>query len=477
MAPGDIFITNDPWKGTGHLFDFTVVTPAFLGSRLVGLFACTTHVVDVGGRQAGPDAQEVYEEGLRIPICRMARNGEIDELLLAILRVNVRDPVQVVGDLLALAACNDSACRQLGAMLEEYGLQDLEATGDFILSASRTAMLEAIRAVPAGTYRHTMRIDGYDEPVDLALALDVHADGVRLDFAGSSPQSRYGINVPLCYTAAYASFGLKCAIAPEVPNNAGSLGLIEVTATPGSITHALEPAAVTARHVVGQMLPDLVFGCLHQALPDSVPAEGTPLWLLVLSGTEALPDGGQRRFGLTSFHNGGTGARPGADGLSATSFPSGIRSVSVEVVETLAPLLFVQKALLPDSSGAGRWRGGLGQILQIRHRQGLPFRFAAMLDRVTNAPRGRDGGHAGRAGKVRVGEQPLKPMGAHIIPAGADLIIETPGGGGLGDSRLRDRAAVAADVAAGYLGLVSAQADYGFDALEASPQPHGAPAA
>lgn len=477
MAPGDIFITNDPWKGTGHLFDFTVVTPAFLGSKLVGLFACTTHVVDVGGRQAGPDANEVYEEGLRIPICRMARQGEINELLLAILRANVRDPVQVIGDLLALAACNDSACRQLAIMLDEYGLEDLRATGDFILSASRAAMLDAIRAVPAGTYRHKMRIDGYDEPIDLALALEIGPDGARLDFAGSSPQSRFGINVPLCYTAAYASFGLKCAIAPEVPNNAGSLGLIDVTAPPGSITNALEPAAVTARHVVGQMLPDLVFGCLHQALSASVPAEGTPLWLLVVSGAENLADGRQGRFGLTSFHNGGTGARPGADGLSATSFPSGIRSVSVEVVESLSPLLFVQKALLPDSAGAGRWRGGLGQILQIRHRQGLPFRFAAMLDRVVNPPRGRDGGQAGRAGRVRVGEQALKSMGAHQIPAGADLIIETPGGGGLGDPRQRDRDAVAADLAAGYISPACAESLYGFAAQPVASQPHGNPAA
>ncbi len=469
MAPGDIFITNDPWVGTGHLFDFTVVTPAFHQDRLVGLFACTTHVVDVGGRPAGPDAREVYEEGLRIPICRLARAGELDELLLAILRANVRDPMQVLGDLMALAACNDSACRQLTQMLGEFDLSDLTDTAAFILQASRQAMLEAIRAVPAGTWHHQMRIDGYDQPIDLALALTVAEDGLHLDFAGSSPQSGYGINVPLCYTAAYASFGIKCAIAPEVPNNAGSLDLIHVAAPPGTITNALEPAAVTARHVVGQMLPDLVFGCLHQALPDLVPAEGTPLWLLVVSGQSRTPDGDSRRFGLTSFHNGGTGARPGADGLSATSFPSGIRSVSVEIVETLSPLLFVQKALLPDSGGSGQWRGGLGQILQIRHRQGLPFRFAAMLDRVQHPPRGRDGGQPGRAGVVRAGNTPLASMGGHEIPADTDLIIETPGGGGLGDPGRRDPQHVQADLRAGYITAAGARRDYGLESA-ASPE-------
>lgn len=390
----------------------------------------------------------------------MAKAGELNELLLDIIRVNVRDPVQVIGDLLALSACNQNASEQLDRLLAEFELSDVEAIGQFILDSSAQAMRSALSQVPAGEYQHSMTIDGYNKPVDLRLKLTLSDGGVDLDFSGTSEQSDFGINVPLCYSAAYASFGLKCALAPEVPNNAGSLGLIQVRAPEGSILNAQEPAAVTARHVIGQMLPDLVFGCLYQVVPDKVPAEGTPLWLLVLSGLRNSSVGLTQRYGLTSFHNGGTGARPGLDGLSATSFPSGIRSVAVEIVETLSPLLFVKKELRTDSGGVGQWRGGLGQTLHLRNLEDQPFQFSAMLDRVVNPPRGRDGGGSGKFGVVRMGEQALAAMGIHQIPSGSDLVIETPGGGGLGDAAKRDREAVMADLKAGYISKESANTDY-----------------
>lgn len=462
LRDGDVMITNDPWLGTGHLFDFTVVTPAFHDGRLVALFASTTHVPDVGGRQAGPDAREIYEEGLRIPISMMAREGVLDETLMNIVRVNVRDPVQVLGDLHALAACNDAGRRRLSDMLREFGLRDIDALAEFVLASSERAMREAIAAIPAGVYRNRMRIDGHEAPLDLAVRMTVDAEGIELDFDGSSPQSAYGINVPLCYTAAYASFGIKCVVAPAVPNNAGSLGLVRVRAPAGCILNAQEPCAVTARHVVGQMLPDLVFGCLHQAVPERVPAEGTPLWLLVLSGQTAGTAGAAPgRYGLTSFHNGGTGARPGLDGLSATSFPSGVKTVPVEIVETMSPLLFVRKELRADSAGPGRWRGGLGQTLQVRNLEDRPFRFAAMLDRVVHPPRGRDGGGNGAPGRVHASSRALSAMGAHEIAPGEDLVIETPGGGGLGDPRLRAPDAVHDDLRAGYITDAHARTAYG----------------
>ncbi|MGE3860173.1 MAG: hydantoinase B/oxoprolinase family protein, partial [Burkholderiaceae bacterium] len=272
MSDGDVFLTNDPWLGTGHLFDFTVVTPAFHGGRMVGLFASTTHVPDIGGRPAGPDAKEIYEEGLRLPICRLQHRGQLDQTLLDVIRVNVREPVQVVGDLMALVACNDIGRRRLGEMLGEFGLNDLSALAAYIFDATARAMRAAIERLPRGRYRSEMRIDGYEKPIDLRLELSVDEQGLLLDFDGTSAQSSFGINVPLCYTAAYASFGVKCALAPEVPNNAGSLDLVRVVAPAGSILNAQEPCAVTARHVIGQMLPDVVFGALAQAVPDAVPA-------------------------------------------------------------------------------------------------------------------------------------------------------------------------------------------------------------
>ncbi|HVL55499.1 MAG TPA: hydantoinase B/oxoprolinase family protein, partial [Burkholderiaceae bacterium] len=458
LQDGDVLITNDPWLGTGHLFDFTVVTPAFHRGRLVALFASTTHVPDIGGRQAGPDARDVFEEGLRIPISRLASRGEMNELLLEIIRKNVRDPVQVIGDLMALVACNDTGRFRLAAMLDEFALGDLQALASHVFEATEHAMRQALAQVPAGTYRNEMTIDGYDRPVDLKLTMTVERDRIVLDFAGTSPQSPFGINVPLCYTAAYASFGIKCAIAPTVPNNAASLGFVTLSAPAGSIVNAQEPRAVTARHVIGQMLPDLVFGCLHQAKPDRVPAEGTPLWLLVLSGES--PTG---RFALTSFHNGGTGARPGLDGLSATSFPSGVRTVPVEIVETLSPLMFVRKELRTDSAGAGRWRGGLGQVLHLRNLSHRPFRFAAMLDRVVHPPRGRSGGADGQPGVVRTTRRRLSAMGGHEIAPDEELIIETPGGGGLGDPIMRDRSAVLDDLRQGYISAEHARRVHGID--------------
>ncbi|MGO4396236.1 hydantoinase B/oxoprolinase family protein [Variovorax sp. M-6] len=472
LREGDVLITNDPWLGTGHLFDFTVVTPAFHHEQLVGIFASTTHVPDIGGRRASPDAREIFEEGLRIPICKLMREGAIDETLLDVIRVNVREPVQVVGDLLALAACNDMGARRLSQMMDEFGLREIGTLARYIFGATRQAMLDAIGTVRPGTYHSRMRIDGHEAPVDLVLKMSVDAQGITLDFDGTSAQSAFGINVPLCYTAAYACFGVKCAIAPQVPNNAASLGLVTVQAPQGCILHAQDPCAVTARHVIGQMLPDLVFGCLHQAVPDKVPAEGTPLWLLVLSGARAESAGRGAGYALTSFHNGGTGARPGLDGLSATSFPSGVKTVPVEIVETLSPLLFVSKELRPDSGGVGRWRGGLGQTLRVRNLDERPFRFAAMLDRVVHAPRGRDQGGEGALGRVHVSGRPLGSMGAHEIAAGEELSIETPGGGGLGDPRERPLEMVLADIQAGYVSPEQAQSAYRRTPEELSASTH-----
>ncbi|MCC6201983.1 MAG: hydantoinase B/oxoprolinase family protein [Gammaproteobacteria bacterium] len=464
MSDGDVFLTNDPWLGTGHLFDFTVVTPAFHGGRMVGLFASTTHVPDIGGRPAGPDAREIYEEGLRLPICRLQHRGQLDPTLLDIIRANVREPVQVVGDLMALVGCNDIGRRRLGEMLAEFGLDDLGNLAEYIFDSTARAMRAAIDRLPRRRYHSEMRIDGYEKPIDLRLELSVDAQGLLLDFTGTSAQSAFGINVTLCYTAAYASFGVKCALAPEVPNNAGSLGLVRVVAPLGSILNAQEPCAVTARHVIGQMLPDVVFGALAQAMPTAVPAEGTPLWLLVVSGETTDRDGAtQRRFGMTSFHNGGTGARHELDGLSATSFPSGVKAVPVEIAETVTPLLFVRKELRADSGGPGRWRGGLGQVIQLRSLANQPFRFAAMLDRVVHPPRGRGGGGDGAAGVVRTTRRTLGSMGAHDIHPDEDLIIETPGGGGLGTPAQRDRELVIRDLREGYVSAAQAEAVYEFN--------------
>ncbi len=469
LVDGDVLITNDPWEGTGHLNDFTVVTPAFVAGRPVALFAATSHIADVGGRGFGADANQVFEEGVRIPIGYLMRAGRVDETLIRLIRANVRDPDVAQGDLYSLAACNRTGCERLVAMMAEFDLDSLDPLAEMIVSASRRAMLERIRALRPGTYRHHMKIDGYDHDLDLACALTVSHDGIRIDFDGTSPMSPRGINVPLTYTRAYASFGVRCVVGSEVPNNAGSLSTISVGAPLGSILNAPPPAAVAARHAIGQMLPDVVLGCLEQAMePGSVPAEGAScLWNPVLLGgpglTGAHPYGGAEPFVVNPFHTGGTGARPGKDGLSATAFPSGVRSTPIEITETVAPLIFWKKEYIPDSGGPGEFRGGLGQVMEISHASGEPFAISKMFERVRNPARGRAGGRNGALGRVYVPEgEELRAKGREVVPPDHRIVLETPGGGGLGDPRRRSREVVRDDVLDGYVTEAAARKDYGL---------------
>ncbi|MCY3679282.1 MAG: hydantoinase B/oxoprolinase family protein [Gemmatimonadetes bacterium] len=467
LEEGDVLVTNDPWEGTGHLNDFTVVTPAFLDGRPVALFAATSHIADVGGRGFGADANQVYEEGLRIPISYLIRAGTVDETLMRMVRANVREPDVAQGDLYSLAACNRTGCDRLIAMMTEFGLDSLDELAEMIVAASRRAMVERIRALRPGIYTHRMTIDGYDEDLELVCALTVTTDGIHIDFDGTSPMSPYGINVPETYTRAYASFGVRCVVGSEVPNNAGSLDAIEVTAPLGSLLNAPPPAAVSARHSIGQMLPDVVLGCLAQAMPPgSVPAEGAScLWNPVLMGGPGLtgshPYGDAEPFVVNPFHTGGTGARPGKDGLSATSFPSGVRSTPIEITETVAPLIFWRKEYIPDSGGPGEYRGGLGQVMEIAHAEGAPFAVSKMFERVRNAARGREGGGTGARGRVYVpGAGEMRVKGREVVPPGHRIVLETPGGGGLGDPRRRDPKKVEEDVADGFVTRGQARSSY-----------------
>jgi N-methylhydantoinase B len=469
MLPGDVFVTNDPWMGTGHLNDIVVVTPTFRGEAAVALFACTLHVQDIGGRGIPGAASQVYEEGLNLPIIKLVDQGRMNEWLLDVVRANVREPVQVIGDIYSEIACNEIGSRRLLAMMDEYGLSDVESLAEGIMQRSRQASLEAIRALPFGTYLNRMTVDGMEAPIEICAALTIGPDGIDVDFSGTGPVSSKGINVPICYTEAYTSFGVKCIVAPRVPNNAASLATIRVTAPEGSILNAPHPAAVQGRSIIGQMLPDVVFGCLRQAIADGVPAEGTScLWNVRLMGglgrVEADPSLLLRAtpFNVTSFHSGGTGARPKQDGLSATAFPSGVRNVPVEVTESLAPVLVWRKEYRIDSGGAGRCRGGLGQVMEFESAEDMPFAIATAFDRVVHPPRGTDGGGAGATGRIRTSSgRTLSAKGHHSIPPGERLIVEMPGGGGYGDPAQRHPALVARDVQNGLVSAEAARTLYG----------------
>ena len=464
---GDVYITNDPWEGTGHLHDITVVSPCFYRRRLIGFFACTAHVVDIGGRGFGADADSVFEEGFRIPIMKLAERGAFDETLLKLLRTNTREPDQVVGDVLALATCNRIGDARLTTMLEEFDLVDLEDIADFVLERSRRATIERIAAAPRKRAQGEMTIDGYSRPVRLCVTLETKDEEIHCDFEGTSPADEKGVNVPLVYTKAYACYALKCALAPDIPNNAGSLAPFVVSAPRGSILNAEHPAPVALRHVIGHMIPDAVFNALDQIIPGTAPAEGAgTICNFQVSLRPARGREGARAEVLT-FNSGGGGARSSLDGMNATAFPSGVMTMPVEATEHTGPIVIWRKELRPDSGGAGARRGGLGQYMEIGARDGYEFDFSAMFDRVDHPARGRCSGGPGAPTEiVRDDGVVMRGKGKQFVPEGRRVQASFPGGGGYGAPGERDRALLRRDLALGYVTPEAAVRDYGLSPAE-----------
>ena len=448
MNEGDIFITNDPWMGTGHLNDFVLTTPCFKDNKIVGLFSCTSHLTDIGGLGVGPDATDIHMEGLYIPMLKLADRGVMNETLLKLVSQNTRQPVETEGDVYSLAACNDIGCKRLVEMMNEFEIDDLKNLSDFIHDKSLSAVENEIKKIPNGVYENSMMIDGFEKDIKLKAKLTVFDKSISVEYTGTSDKSKFGINVPLSYTKAYTCFGLSCLVSAEIPNNAGSLKPFEIDAPLGSILNAPYPAAVCARHIIGQMLPDVVFGCLEKAIPDKVPAEGAScLWNITFRGKTDRGTNNNSLFAVTAVVNGGTGARPNKDGLSATAYPSGVRGTPVEINEAVAPLLFLKKEYNPGSGGKGRYNGGLGQLIEIKSAIDEDMDLLASFDRIKFPARGRLNGSNGKPGQVSIkGKGKLNGKGTQVIKAGDILQIHTPGGAGYGDYSERDQVLLEKDL-------------------------------
>lgn len=464
MQPGDVYVTNDPWLGTGHLFDFVVVTPVFRDGTLAALIASTCHTVDVGGVGFAADANSVFEEGICIPHLRVRRRGVLNEEIFAIIKANTRNPIEVEGDILSLISCNDVGGRRLLEMLAEFSLENIEELGEYILETSRQATREAIRRLPSGTYSASMVLDGYECPVEVKATMKIDDGHVIVNYQGSSDASIFGINSPKCYTDAYTVYGLKCVIAPEIPNNAGSLEPFEIRAPAGTIVNPLRPSPVTARHVVGQMLPDLMFGCLEDAMDGAVPAESAgSIWVLALSNNSGTRE---NAFNTMAVGLGGMGARPECDGMSTVAFPSGVGGIPIEITEADAPVVIWKKEFIADSGGAGRQRGGLGQRIEIGGRFEQELRCsAATFDRRQYPARGRQGGNPGRAGSVEIisaanVEMKFDGKGMIEVPQGGRLRVELPGGGGFGDPEERPSVSIESDLKYGFVTPEAARSIY-----------------
>ncbi len=460
LRPGDVLITNDPWKTASQLNDITVATPVFRDGRAIALFANCCHALDIGGRGLSADSRSVFEEGLFIPVTKLHDAGRPVDVLYELIRANVRTPDEVMGDLHSQVVGNEVGARQLLAFLDEFGLEDIEALGDEIVARTERAMRARIRALPDGTYPFALTVDGFGDPIVLRTAVIVDGDGLTVDFAGSSGAASLGINVGLNYTRAYTTYGIKCAVSPDVPNNEGSFRPVTVMAPEGSILNARYPAAVAGRHLVGHFLPSAVMGALAGVLPERVMAPGYDgLWDTHIAGEER---GTGRYFSFSWFSSGGTGALAHQDGLSATAYPSGIAGVQCEVMETIAPLIVRRRELRAGTARVGTFRGGLGQTMEFEVRTGKEFLLSGLYERVRHPAPGLCGGQPGAPGRVCASHGvDVQPKLSRMVPPGTRITLELPGGGGYGPPSERDPARVREDVREGYVSPERAQEDYG----------------
>ncbi len=450
LQEGDVICTNDPWLGTGHLNDCSIVRPIFRDGRLVAFAATASHMPDIGGRIRSVEAREIFEEGFHIPLMKIFRRGVMDETFFELLRTQVRTPDQTEGDIHAQITANYLIENRVLAMLAEYGLEDLAELSYELNGRTETAMREAIRSVPDGTYEYTMQTDGLraDAPFDFALKLTVRGDTIHFDFTGTSPVQPRAINCPFCYTYAMSAYAIKCALLPDIPNNSGMLRPITVEAPENSLLNPLPPASVGARASTGHYVPILAFGALAEVMPERVmAAAGSPLWNCTQSGVR--PDG--RTYATNLFFNGGMGATAAADGENAISWPSNLSCTPVEVAEQSAPLLFHYKRLRPNSGGNGQYRGGLGEDMLIESLSDSPIAVTFMAERTRFGAPGLAGGDMGEVGSVQIDGVEADNRAQHHLEKGTRILIATPGGGGYGASDDRDPADRAADQRLGYV--------------------------
>jgi len=450
LQPGDILLTNDPWMGTGHTPDMNVLTPVFRKGRIVAYAASVSHVVDIGGIPYSAGARDVHEEGLRIPPCKLYSRGERNKLLFDLFEYNTRAPEQVAGDVEALVTANAMGVQRLVDLMDDEGIDDLMPLAGAIQAASEKSMRTALRTIPDGEYRHELRLDGFEEQLLVRACVRVRDGGIAIDFAGTSPQVRRGINSVLPYTYSYTAFGVKSLLDPGTPNNQGAFRPIEVTAPAGCFLNPRPPAPVIARNLTGHVLPFAVYGALADVVPDRVAAlaGSAPSWTLAVQGTDAQ----HKPFSVVLFLSGGIGATAGRDGQACMSFPGLVANVPVELTEHLVPVRIVAKRLRVDSGGAGRQRGGLGQEVVLESVADVPVNVAVQAERIRTPADGLLGGRAGALGEVLFNDRPVADAKGIVTLARGDRVtLRLPGGGGYGDPRSRSIEAARADAEQGFV--------------------------
>jgi N-methylhydantoinase B len=469
LHPGDVVIMNDPYEGGMHIPDVFLFLPIFVEDTLEAFAVVIGHQTDMGGRVPGSnasDSTEVYQEGLRIPPVKLYERGVPSRAVRRIIEKNVRVPDRVLGDIGAEYAAAKVGERELGKLFARYGCRTLRGYLDALLDYAERVTRAEIARWPKGTYRFTdyLDSDGFSEaPVPLTVAITVHDDGhLTCDWTGSAPQVKAALNSTLSFTKSCTYLSVRSVLRQDVPNNAGVFRCIDVIAPEGTILNPRLPGACAARALTGYRMLDVVLGALAQALPDRVPAAGE-------GGNTVLSMGGltreRRPFVLVDMITGAWGGRPDKDGMEAVTNPSQNMSNSpVEVLEAHHPIRVDEYGFIPDSCGAGRFRGGLG----LRRRYTLLNDEATLQlrsDRMTHRPYGLAGGAPARGtrnvlnpdGEAR--EMPAKF--ATTLRRGDVILHEQPGGGGHGDPFERDPERVAADVRDEKISLDYARREHG----------------
>ena len=433
IEPGDVLITNDPYKTAGQLLDVTVLVPAWRNGQIIAFFGSTIHHTDVGGYGIGAGGRDVFEEGLWIPICKLMKKGEQNEDVWKFILCNVRQPDHMAGDLHAQMASGEVGAQRLSTLCDAHGLADIEGLADEIITRSEEATRESIRELPSGTYDASAVLDLADgSKIDIVCALTVDADAgeITVDYDGTSEASPWGINVVMNYTHAYTTFTVRSVLNPDIPNNHGSLTPILVKAPEGSIVNAVSPQPGTARHVVGMFLPNALLKALAQVRPEAAMAEGSgAVWTMQVNGNH--PDGSPFITAMFTYA-GGVGARANKPGLSACSYPTGVSAVPIEVVEASAPIRFHEKSLRLGSGGNGAQIGGLGQAIEFSVDTDRAWQLNAVTSRLADPPLGVFGGEPGESGSFKVNGEAVKTQ-ARISLTNDDVVrLELPGGGGYG---------------------------------------------
>ncbi len=479
VAPGDVFIHNDPYDGGSHLPDVNVVAPAFHDGVLLGFGCVRAHWPDIGSATPGSygAVTEIYGEGLRLPPIRLYRDGKPDPAIEAIIFANVRTPTERLGDLRAQVAANIRAAQRMGELAAKYGTDTLLQIMQEVLDYSDTMMRAALRALPDGEASFTDIFDGdgvigvgetEDQTFTVKIKVTKKGDTIIADFAGSDPAVAGPMNAPLTVTASGVFCALKMIADPKslIPPNSGCWRSVTVTAPPGSVVHAQHPSPVVyANHEMSHRVADMVMAAMFQITPATVMAGSQGTSAVITFGGVDYRTGD--RFVSYESVKGGFGARPTKDGINAVaSTVSNMSNTPIEILEMSFPLRVEEYTLVPDSGGVGKYRGGLGvrRVWRVLEKQS---HASVCCERTVTPPFGLAGGQPGAPAKIELtapntNARKLTSKGGFLAPAGSLVAMEAPGSGGYGPAAERDPAALAEDLLDGYITPAAALRDYGY---------------